>query len=117
MSALVDMAGTSSRFSVKASSLLSGEMAQRAAAFERKGRNVVRVVGRQVADCVGVERQCKQVRALVAGKGIPGLIEQVIEDAGFDLAGALIGVAGGGALAGVEVLRAQGGAVGIDLGG
>ena len=55
--------------------------------------------------------------ALVAGEGVPVLVEQVVEDAGFDFAGGLGGVAVGIALFSGEGVGDDCRAVGIDGGG
>ena len=86
MSALVLMAGSGSRFSVKASSFESGEKSQAAAAFEREGRDVVGIVGGEVADFAVVDRDEKEMGALVAGEVVPVAIEEVGEDLRLDLA-------------------------------
>ena len=86
MSALVLMAGSGSRFSVKASSFESGEMAQSAAAFEREGRHVVGVVGVEIADTAVLDRNQKEMGSLVAGEVVPVAVEEVGEDLRLDLA-------------------------------
>ena len=66
-----------------------------AAAFERKGRNIVGVVGRQVAQRARRDRQQEEMAALVAGEVVPVAIEQMCEDLRLDLAGCESGVAVG----------------------
>ena len=87
MSALVLMAGSGSRFSVKASSFESGEMANPPPPSSEKGGTSWGSLGVRSRTCAVLYRDQKEMGALVAGEVVPVAVEQVGEDLRLDLAG------------------------------
>ena len=91
MSALVLMAGSGSRFSVKASSFESGEKANPPPPSREKGGTSWGSLGVRsrtfARRCHGDE---EQMRALVAGEVVPVAVEEMGEDLGFDFAVGLL---------------------------
>ena len=87
MSALVEIAGSGSRFSVNASSFESGEKAKPPPPSSENGGTSCGSFGIEVADRAGVERNDEEMRALVAGEVVPVAVEQVSEDLRLYLAG------------------------------
>ena len=86
------------------------------AAFEREGRDVVRIVRREIADVLRIDGNEEEVRALVAGEVVPVAVEEMGEDLRLYLAGGerviavLVALVPGG-----KRIGADGGAIRIDV--